>query len=128
MMSLGTLLWLGGCGGSGDGVDEAPISPLLPAAAVEPCPVLAAPAGAAATVSSTGAYLCAAGVGATDLEASVALYKALGMKEKARISRTDREEVVMVSADARGSQMVLFKHTDGAAHNYKKTREKLSFM
>ncbi len=126
LLSVGLASGLVGCGGS-DHADSATKPAVSPAAVVEPCAVLATPAGAAATVSATGAYVCAAGVGATNLEASVAFYKALGMKEKARISRSDREEVVMVSADARGSQLVLFKHSDSAAHNYKQNPGKIVF-
>lgn len=124
LLSLGMMMGLTACGGGDD--DVAP--PTAPLAVVEPCPVLplANPA-APAPVSATGAYLCAAGVGATDLEASVAFYKGLGMKEKARITRTDRDEVVMVAADARGSQLVLFKHTDGVTRNYKQNPGKIVF-
>jgi catechol 2,3-dioxygenase-like lactoylglutathione lyase family enzyme len=75
----------------------------------------------------TGAYLCAGGVGVTNLEASVTFYKALGMKEKARLKRAGRDEVVMVSADARGSQLVLYTQTDGTTPNYQQNPGKIVF-
>ena len=113
------------CGGSDDNV-AAP----APQAA-EPCAAIAAPtpaSGASAPLSVTGAYLCAAGVGVSDLDKSVAFYKAaLGMTERARIARADRNEVVLDAADRRGSQLVLYTYTDGSARNYQRNPGKVVF-
>ncbi|ARN20899.1 VOC family protein [Piscinibacter gummiphilus] len=113
-----------GCGGDDDEVVAAPVAP---AAVVDPCPALEPAAGAVPTASATGAYLCAANVGVADLERAVTFYKALGMREKARLKRTDRDEVVMASADARGSHLVLFKHSDTTARDYSKNPGKIVF-
>ena len=120
LVCLAIAIGLAGCGGSDDDVAPTPV------AVADPCPALPSPAAPAAS-SVTGAYLCAAGVGVTNLEASVAFYKALGMTEKARLARTDRNEVVLGSADARGSHLVLFTHTDGVARNYKQNPGKIVF-
>jgi len=114
-----------GCGGSDD--DEVAAAPVAPAAVVDPCPALDVSAGAVPGTSATGAYLCAANVGVADLERAVTFYKALGMREKARLKRTDRDEVVMASSDARGSHLVLFKHTDGSTRDYSKNPGKIVF-
>ena len=128
-----------GCGGSDDDVAPAPPPvapapppvapevPAAPAAVADPCPVLEAAAGAEPTASATGAYLCAANVGVADLERAVTFYKALGMREKARLKRTNRDEVVMASADARGSHLVLFKYADGIPRDYTKNPGKIVF-
>src|SRR6218665_3385441 len=101
-----------GCGG---GDDEAP----PPVAVVDACATLPAAATLPTPASATGAYLCAAGVGVSDLEASVTFYKSgFGMTERARITRTDRNEVVLDSADKKGSQLVLYRYTDGSARVY----------
>jgi len=74
------------------------------------------------------AYMGAAGIGVTDLEAAVAFYRdGLGMTEVTRRSRDDREEVVMQSADGRGSEVVLMGFTDGVARNYQQNPGKLVF-
>lgn len=112
LLALAAGLVVAGCGGASDPVD--------------PCTPLAAPTTAA--TSTTGAYLCAAGVGVSNLEASVTFYKAaLGMKERARITRADRREVVLDSADGRGSRLVLMSYTDGVARNYKQNPGKIVF-
>ncbi|MFN3580850.1 MAG: VOC family protein [Pseudomonas sp.] len=73
-------------------------------------------------------YLGAAGIGVEDLEAAVEFYvDGLGMRELARRSREDREEVVLESADARGSQIVLMGFTDGISRNYRRNPGKLVF-
>lgn len=92
----------------------------------DPCPALAAPA-AAASASAPGAYLCAAGVGASQLEASVAFYKGLGMVERARLVRHNRREVVLDSAEGRGSRLVLFAFTDGSTPHYAQNPGKIVF-
>lgn len=125
------LAWLCGaltaCGGSGDDV-ATPV-----AAAGEPCaaiaPAASVPAsGASAPASATGAYLCAAGVGVADLDRSVAFYKGVfGMTERARVSRADRSEVVLDSADRRGSQLVLYTYTDGSPRDYQRNPGKVVF-
>ncbi|KAA0691279.1 hypothetical protein DT594_17000 [Halopseudomonas laoshanensis] len=70
----------------------------------------------------------AAGIGVEDLEASVGFYRAgLGMQEVTRRSREDREEVVMRSADGRGSELVLMGFTDGVSRNYQQNPGKLVF-
>lgn len=117
-LSFSVCMLAAGCGGS-DSI-----------ATAEPCAVIAAPVlapGASAPVSATGAYLCAAGIGASDLEASVNFYKALGMKEQARLTRNNRREVVLSSADNRGSQLVLFTYTDGSIRNYRQNPGKIVF-
>lgn len=74
------------------------------------------------------AYLGAAGIGVEDLEAAVDFYRAgLGMTEVTRRTRDDREEVVMQSADERGSQVVLMGFTDGVVRNYRQNPGKLVF-
>lgn len=73
-------------------------------------------------------YLGAAGIGVEDLEAAVGFYRdGLGMEEIARRSREDRDEVVMRSADGRGSDVVLMGFTDGATRNYRQNPGKLVF-
>lgn len=110
---------LSACGG---GDDDTPV--------FNPCAALPAPtpaSGASAPVSATGAYMCAAGVGVTNLEASVTFYKRLGMTELARLTRTDRREVVLESADRRGSRLVLYTYTDGSTRNYRQNPGKIVF-
>lgn len=120
LLSLAVGGGLVGCGGGGV------------VAVVDPCPPLAAAApaaaGASAPVSATGAYLCAAGVGVSNLEASVAFYKkAFAMKERARIVRSDRHEVVLDSTDDRGSRLVLMQFTDGVVRNVRQNPGKIVF-
>jgi catechol 2,3-dioxygenase-like lactoylglutathione lyase family enzyme len=123
LLSLIVCVPAAGCGG---GDDDAPAA----LTEIDACAALAAPApasGASAPVSATGAYLCGAGVGAADLEKAVAFYKALGMTERSRITRSDRNEVVLDSADRRGSHLVLFTFTDGLTHNYRQNPGKIVF-
>lgn len=118
--SFGICVLVTGCGGG----DSTSVQ------TAEPCASIAATAlapGQAAPVSATGAYLCAAGIGASDLEASVRFYKALGMVERARLTRYNRNEVVLSSADNRGSQLVLFTYTDGSSRNYRQNPGKIVF-
>ncbi|HEX3141270.1 MAG TPA: VOC family protein [Rhizobacter sp.] len=122
-LCLGVSLLATGCGGNDD--EAAPAAAML-----DPCAAVPAPApasGALAPVSATGAYLCAAGIGVSDLEASVTFYKALGMTERTRLTRSDRREVVLDSADARASRLVLYTYTDGSARNYRQNPGKLVF-
>ena len=85
-------------------------------------------AGTAAPTSATGAYLCGFGIGVTDLEASTKFYKAaFGMTERVRLTRTDRVEVVLNSADRRVAQLVLFQFTDGKVRKVKQNPGKIVF-
>lgn len=119
---------LAACGGSDDRVaPPPPAAPTAPADVADACPALSLAPGVVAPASATGAYLCAAGIGVTDLTAAVNFYKALGLREKARLTRADREEVVLASADGRGSHLVLFRHTDGATRDYRQNPGKLVF-
>ncbi len=112
-----------GCGGGDDDT--------VAATAIDACAAVAAAApasGASAPVSATGAYMCGAGVGVSNLEASVSFYKnVFGMKELVRIQRADRNEVVLDSADSRGSRLVLMNFTDGSARNYSQNPGKIVF-
>ena len=73
-------------------------------------------------------YLAAAAIGVADLEASVSFYQeALGMQEVTRRTRDNRDEVVLRSADNKGSQIVLMGFTDGEARNYSRNPGKLVF-
>lgn len=65
------------------------------------------------TASNKG-YLAAAGIVVPDLDAAVAFYRdGLGMTEVSRTDHDDRSETRMMSADARGSEVVLIQsHTD----------------
>lgn len=108
---------LAGCDGSGD---EVP-APAPPAAVADPCPAIATGG------ATSGGYVCAANVGVSDLEKSVALYKGLGMTEKARLRRTDRDEVVLASPDGIGSHLVLFHHLDATGRDYTKNPGKIVF-
>ncbi|MBI5258645.1 MAG: hypothetical protein HY855_19225 [Burkholderiales bacterium] len=64
----------------------------------------------------------------SNLEASVNFYKsAFAMKERARFTRVDREEVVLDSADGRGSRLVLMNYTSGPARNYQQNPGKIVF-
>ncbi|HET7795507.1 MAG TPA: VOC family protein [Rhizobacter sp.] len=112
------LLTMTACGG---GDDDTPVD------ACAALPAAAPASGASAPVSTTGAYLCGAGVGVADLEKAVTFYKALGMTERARITRNDRQEVVLDSADQRGSRLMLFTYTDGSSRNYRQNPGKIVF-
>jgi catechol 2,3-dioxygenase-like lactoylglutathione lyase family enzyme len=109
------------CGGG----DDDPVAPVASACGVLPAPTPAS--GASAPTSATGAYLCAGGVGVSNLEASATFYKRLGMTEAARLTRPDRREVVLDSADRRGSQLVLYTYTDGSTRNYRQNPGKIVF-
>ena len=77
---------------------------------------------------SVRGYLGAAGIGVEDLEASVDFYKnGLGMREVARHQRKNRDEVVLESADARGSNIVLMGFTDDIQRNSQQNPGKLVF-
>jgi catechol 2,3-dioxygenase-like lactoylglutathione lyase family enzyme len=123
-LSLSCLLATACGGGDDEPVAAAPTE-------IDACAALAAPvpaSGASAPVSTTGAYLCGAGVGVNNLEASVSFYKAVfGMRELARIQRADRNEVVLDSADSRGSRLVLMNFTDGSVRNYSQNPGKIVF-
>lgn len=73
-------------------------------------------------------FLSAAGIGVSDLEASVTLYtQGMGMRETARLTRDNRIEVVLESADARGSKIILMDFTDGIGRNFQQNPGKLVF-
>ena len=85
------------------------------------------PAGPAAS-RATPAYLQAVGLGVSDLDAAVALYRdGLGMTERERLTRDNRIEVVMESADKRGALVVLMEFTDGVGRNVQQNPGKLAF-
>jgi len=105
-------LLLAGClGGSGSSRDSAPGDPQPP---IGP--------------ANSPTYLEAVGIGVSDLEAAVSFYRnGLGMRELQRLTREDRIEVVMESADRRGSQLLLMEFTDGVGRNYQQNPGKLVF-
>jgi catechol 2,3-dioxygenase-like lactoylglutathione lyase family enzyme len=73
-------------------------------------------------------YLQAAAIGTDDPEASLRFYiDGLGMREIGRRSRDNRDEVVLQSADARGSDLVIMSFTDGAPRNMRQNPGKLVF-
>lgn len=73
-------------------------------------------------------YLEAVGIGVTDLQAAVDFYRdGLGMRELQRLTRDNRIEVVMESADRRGSHILLMEFTDGVGRNYQQNPGKLVF-
>lgn len=73
-------------------------------------------------------YLEAAAIGTDDLTAAMRFYtQGLGMREIERRTREDRDEVVLQSADARGSNLVLMAFTDGAPRNVRQNPGKLVF-
>ena len=77
---------------------------------------------------SSPTYLEAVGIGVTDLSAAVNFYRdGLGMREVERLTREDRIEVVMASADRRGSQVLLMQFTDGIGRHYQQNPGKLVF-
>lgn len=76
----------------------------------------------------TRGYLNAAAVGTDDLDAALRFYTdGLAMTEVARYQRENRNEVVLQSADARGSQLVLMEFTDGVTRNMRQNPGKLVF-
>lgn len=101
-------LLLAGClGGGGSGSDSAE-PPTRPA--------------------TNPSYLEAIGLGVTDLDAAVSFYRnGLGMRELQRLTREDRIEVVMESADRRGSQLLLMEFTDDVGRHYQQNPGKLVF-
>ncbi|WP_193076049.1 VOC family protein [Pseudomonas sp. FME51] len=73
-------------------------------------------------------YLEAVGIGVTDLQTAVDFYRdGLGMRELQRLTRDNRIEVVMESADRRGSHILLMEFTDGVGRNYQQNPGKLVF-
>ena len=77
---------------------------------------------------SLRAYLSGAAIGVSSLDDSLAFYlEGLGMREIERRTRENREEVVLESADGRGSQVILMGFTDGVTRNYRQNPGKLVF-
>ena len=77
---------------------------------------------------SIRAYLSGAAIGVNSLDDALAFYlEALGMREIERRTRDNREEVVLESADGRGSQVILMGFTDGVTRNYRQNPGKLVF-
>mgnify|MGYP003634957257 FL=1 len=73
-------------------------------------------------------YLRAAAIGVADLDAALKVYtEGLGMREIERLTRDDRIEVVLESADKRGSKVVLMSYTDGVGRNTQQNPGKLVF-
>lgn len=80
------------------------------------------------TLASSPTHIEAVGIGVTDLEAAVTFYRSgLGMREIRRIAREDRIEVIMESADRRGSHIQLMQFNDGVGRNYQQNPGKLVF-
>lgn len=77
---------------------------------------------------SIRAGLVAGGIGVEDLATAVPFYTdGLGMRVVERRSREDRDEVVLESADGRGSHVVLMEFTDGLSRNLDRNPGKLVF-
>tara|TARA_R110002124_G_scaffold124319_3_gene283330 strand:+ start:1179 stop:2741 length:1563 start_codon:yes stop_codon:yes gene_type:complete len=77
---------------------------------------------------SLRAYLSGAAIGVSSLDDALAFYlEGLGMREIERRTRENREEVVLESADGRGSQVILMGFTDGVTRNYRQNPGKLVF-
>ncbi|MEH6801018.1 MAG: VOC family protein [Halopseudomonas sabulinigri] len=113
-LSLGLLaLLLSGCLSSGGGSDSNNET---------------APPPPAADQRENSLYLRAAAVGVADLDAALKIYtEGLGMREVERVTRDDRIEVVLESADKRGSYVVLMSYTDGVGRNTQQSPGKLVF-
>ena len=80
------------------------------------------------TPLTSPSYLEAVGIGVSDLEAAVDFYRdGLGMRELKRLTRENRIEVVMESADARGSHILLMEFNDGVGRHYQQNPGKLVF-
>ena len=110
LLITGLLTLLTGCLGGGGGSSSD-----LPSAPVAPLP-------------ANLTFMSAAGIGVSDLDAAVTLYKdGLGMREVSRLVRDNRIEVVLQSADRRGSQVVLMDFTDGVGRNFQQNPGKLVF-
>lgn len=78
--------------------------------------------------TSAATYLEAVGIGVSDLDAALDFYRnGLGMREIQRLTRHDRIEVVMESADRRGSHILLMEFTDSVGRNYQQNPGKLVF-
>lgn len=78
--------------------------------------------------TSAATYLEAVGIGVSDLDAALDFYRnGLGMRVVARRTRENREETVMESADATGSNLVLMAFTDGVPRNLRQNPGKLVF-
>lgn len=77
---------------------------------------------------SNKSYLDAAGLGVENLNSAVSFYKTgLAMTEVERRVRYNRVEVVMESADARGSNITLMQFSDGLERNFNQNPGKLVF-
>ena len=113
-LSLGLLaLLLSGCLSSGGGSDSNNET---------------APPPPAADQRENSLYLRAAAVGVADLDAALKIYtEGLGMREVERVTRDDRIEVALESADKRGSYVVLMSYTDGVGRNTQQSPGKLVF-
>ena len=112
-LSLGLLaLLLSGCLSSGGGNDSAS----------ENSPP------SSADNRQNSIYLRAAAIGVADLDAALQVYtEGLGMSEVERVTRDDRIEVVLESADKRGSYIVLMSYTDDLGRNTLQNPGKLVF-
>ncbi|MFA5678936.1 MAG: VOC family protein [Pseudomonas sp.] len=111
---LSACLAITGCF-SGGGSSSSPMSPDTPT-----------PPPAQPHVSPT--HVEAIGIGVPDLDAAVTFYRAgLGMREIQRLQRDNRIEVIMESADRRGSHIHLMEFTDGVGRNYQQNPGKLVF-
>lgn len=77
---------------------------------------------------SIRSYLGAAAIGVEDLQTAEDFFSnGLGMRVVARRTRENREETVMESADAIGSNLVLMAFTDGVPRNLRQNPGKLVF-
>ncbi len=110
LLLLGLLTLVSGClGGSGGGSNGSPAPP-------------------AESRQTNLTFLSAAGIGVSDLDAAVTLYTdGMGMREVQRVVRDDRIEVILESADTRGSHIVLMDFTDGVGRNFQQNPGKLVF-
>lgn len=117
-LSLGLLaLILSGCLSSGGGGNSSS-TPADPSTPVEP----------PAENRANSVYLRGAAIGVADLDAALEVYiQGLGMREVERLTRDDRIEVVLESADKRGSFIVLMSYTDGVGRNTQQNPGKLVF-
>ncbi|KAA0691280.1 hypothetical protein DT594_17005 [Halopseudomonas laoshanensis] len=108
------ILLLNGClGGGGGGSDDNASTPPPPPPANEPANLT---------------FMSAAGIGVSDLDAAVTLYtQGMGMRVVDRLTRDNRTEVVLESADARGSKVILMDFTDGIGRNFQQNPGKLVF-
>lgn len=80
------------------------------------------------TLAPSPTHIEAVGIGVTNLEAAVTFYRTgLGMREIRRLARDNRTEVIMESADRRGSHIQLMQFNDGVGRNYQQNPGKLVF-